>query len=108
MFKSGCAIPVTLLGKDTANRTLYPVFTRDGGFGVPEMGGAGDMIMVPQPATFKVLPWTPNTGWMLCDIHLKNGQPVPFSTRHIFREALSRLGAAGYNYVAGLRSSSMC
>ena len=102
VFKSGCAIPVTLLGKDTANRTLYPVFTRDGGFGVPEMGGAGDMIMVPQPATFKVLPWTPNTGWMLCDIHLKNGQPVPFSTRHIFREALSRLGAAGYNYVAGL------
>ena len=102
VFKSGCAIPVTLLGKDTANRTLYPVFSPDGGFGIPEMGGAGDMIMVPQPATFKVLPWVPNTGWMLCDIQLKNGKPVPFSTRQIFRDALNRLGEAGYDYVAGL------
>jgi glutamine synthetase len=102
VFKNGCAIPVTLLGKDTANRTIYPVFSADGGFGVPEMGGAGDMIMVPQPATFKVLPWAPNTGWILCDIHLKNGKPVPFSTRHLYREALNRLGAAGFDYVAGL------
>ena len=28
VFRSGCAMPVTLLGKDTANRTLYPVFSR--------------------------------------------------------------------------------
>jgi glutamine synthetase len=102
VFRSGCAIPVTLLGKDTANRTLYPVFSRDGGFGIEEMGGAGDMIMVPVPATFKVLPWAPNTGWMLCDIYLKNGAPVPFSTRQIYRRALERLAAAGYEYIAGL------
>jgi glutamine synthetase len=102
VFKSGCAIPVTLLGKDTANRTIYPVFSADGGFGLTEMGGAGDMIMVPQPVTFKVLPWATNTGWMLCDIHLKNGKPVPFSTRQLYRDALNRLGAAGYDYIAGL------
>jgi glutamine synthetase len=102
VFRNGCAIPVTLLGKDTANRTLYPVFSADGGFGVPEMGGAGDMIMVPLPATFRVLPWAPNTGWMLCDIFLKNGEPVPFSTRHLYARALSRLAAAGYDYIAGL------
>ena len=46
VFRSGCAIPVTLLGKDTANRTLYPVFSADGGFGLSLMGGAGDMLMV--------------------------------------------------------------
>jgi glutamine synthetase len=102
VVRNGCAIPVTLLGKDTANRTLYPVFSPDGGFGVPEMGGAGDMIMLPLPHTFKELPWAPNTGWMLCDILLKNGKPVPFSTRHLYAEALRRLATAGFDYVAGL------
>jgi glutamine synthetase len=102
VFRNGCAIPVTLLGKDTANRTLYPVFSADGGFGISTMGGAGDMLMVPLPASFKILPWTPNTGWMLCDIYLKDGAPVPFSTRYLYRRALERLASAGYDYVAGL------
>jgi glutamine synthetase len=102
VFRGGCAIPVTLLGKDTANRTLYPVFTADGGFGVDGMGGAGDMIMVPVPSTFRVLPWAPNTGWMLCDIYLQDGKPVPFSTRNVYRRALEKLAAAGLDYVAGL------
>ena len=102
VLRSGCAIPVTLLGKDTANRTLYPVFTADGGFGVEGMGGAGDMIMVPVLSSFKVLPWTPNTGWMLCDIYLQDGTPVPFSTRNLYKRALDRLTKAGFDYVAGL------
>lgn len=102
VFRNGCAMPVTLLGKDTAGRTLYPVFTGDGGFGVEGMGGAGDMIMVPVPQTFRALPWAPHTGWMLCDIYLQDGKPVPFSTRHIYRAALEGLAAAGFDYVAGL------
>ncbi|HXP77953.1 MAG TPA: glutamine synthetase family protein [Stellaceae bacterium] len=102
VFRNGCAITVTLLAKDTAHRSVYPVFTADGGFGVAGMGGAGDMIMVPDPATFHVLPRTPNTGWILCDIHLKNGVPVPFSTRHLYRQALARLAATGHDFVAGL------
>jgi glutamine synthetase len=102
VFRSGCAIPVTLLGKDTANRTLYPVFSADGGFGLSLMGGAGDMLMVPVPTSFKILPWAPNTGWMLCDIYLKDGAPVPFSTRYLYRRALERLATAGYDYFAGL------
>jgi glutamine synthetase len=102
VFRDGCAITVTLLAKDTAHRSVFPVFSADGGFGIAGMGGAGDMIMVPDPATFRVLPWAPNTGWILCDIHLKNGEPVPFSTRHLYRQALARLASAGHDFVAGL------
>jgi glutamine synthetase len=102
VFRNGCAIPTTLLGKDTSNKTIYPVFTADGGFGVEGMGGGGDLIMVPLPQSFRVLPWAPNTGWMLCDIYLKHGEPVPFSTRHVYGRALSKLAQAGYDYVAGL------
>jgi len=99
---SGVAMTTTLLAKDTAHKTAYPVFTRGGGFGMPEMEGAADFLMIADPATFRMLPWTPNTGWLLCDIFFSNGTPVPFSTRQIFRDALAKLAAAGFDYCAGL------
>jgi glutamine synthetase len=102
IFRNGCAITTTLIAKDTAHKSVFPVFSADGGFGLPEMGGAGDMFMVPDPATFRVLPWIPNCGWILCDIFLKNGAPVPFSTRQVFRSALAKLAEAGFDYRAGL------
>jgi glutamine synthetase len=102
VFRNGCTFPTTLLGKDTSNKTIYPVFTADGGFGVEGMGGVGDLVMVPLPLSFRVLPWSPNTGWMLCDIYLKHGEPIPFSTRNIYRQALRKLAETGHDYVAGL------
>jgi glutamine synthetase len=69
---------------------------------MPEMEGAGDFLMIADPATFRVLPWAPNTGWLLCDIYFPSGKPVPFSTRHLYRTVLSRLSEAGYDFLAGL------
>jgi glutamine synthetase len=102
MMQSGVTMTTTLIAKDTAHKTAYPVFTPGGGFDMPEMQGAGDFVMVADPTTFHVLPWAQNTGWMLCDIYFTNGKPVPFSTRQIFREALARLGSEGFDYLAGL------
>ncbi len=101
-MKSGVTMTTTLLAKDTAHKTAFPVFTPGGGFNMEEMQGGGDFVMVADPATFRVLPWAPNTGWMLCDIYFTNGKPVPFSTRRIYRDALARLGTAGFDFVAGL------
>ena len=95
-------VSYTHLAKDTAHKTVYPVFTAGGGFAMAEMQGGGDFVMVADPATFKVLPWELNTGWLLCDIYFTNGKPVPFSTRQVFRDALARLAAAGFDFVAGL------
>ena len=86
---SGVTMTTTLLAKDTAHKTVYPVFTAGGGFGMAEMQGGGDFLMVADPATFRVLPWAPNTGWLLCDIFFADGRPVPFSTRQILRDALA-------------------
>jgi len=102
MMRSGVTMTTSLLAKDTAHKTAFPVFTPGGGFGMPEMQGAGDFVMVADPATFHVLPWTPNTGWLLCDIYFSNGKPVPFSTRQILCDALARLKTAGFDYRAGL------
>ena len=102
MMRNGCSITTTLLAKDTAHKTVFPVFTPGGGFGMPEMEGAGDFLMIADPTTFRVLPWAPRTGWMLCDMYFGNGRPVPFSTRHLYRHALGKLADAGFNYLAGL------
>src|SRR6187200_377362 len=101
-LESGCSITTTLLAKDTSHRSVFPVFTAGGGFGMPEMEGGGDFLMIVDPTTFRVLPWAPQTGWVLCDIYFNTGKPVPFSTRHLYRQVLSRLGDLGFDYVAGL------
>src|SRR6516165_966571 len=101
-LESGCTITTTMLAKDTAHRTVFPVFTAGGGFGMKEMEGAADVLMVPDPTTFRVLPWSPATGWVLCDIYFGDGRPIPFSTRHLYRSVLNKLSARGYEFVAGL------
>ena len=57
LMRSGVTMTTTLLAKDTAHKTAFPVFTPGGGFGMAEMQGAADFVMVPDPATFRVLPW---------------------------------------------------
>jgi glutamine synthetase len=101
-LENGCSITTTMLAKDTSHRTVFPVFTSGGGFGMKEMEGAADVLMVPDPTTFRVLPWSPTTGWVLCDIYFADGRPIPFSTRHVFRRVIDQLDRRGYDFVAGL------
>jgi glutamine synthetase len=102
VMRNGCSMTTTLLAKDTAHKTAFPVFTPGGGFGMAEMEGGGDFLMIADPATFRLLPWAPRTGWVLCDIYFADGTPVPFSTRHLYRRALQKLAEAGFDYMAGL------
>jgi glutamine synthetase len=101
-MRGGVSMTTTLLAKDTAHRTVFPVFTPGGGFAMEQMQGGGDFVMVADPTTFRILPWANKTGWMLCDIYFTNGQPVPFSTRARCRDALAMLAKGGFDFVAGL------
>jgi len=101
-LESGCTITTGLLAKDTSHKSVFPVFSAGGGFGMKEMEGAADAVMVADPLTFRVLPWSPTTGWMLCDIYFADGARIPFSTRHLYRSVLNQLHARGYEFVAGL------
>jgi glutamine synthetase len=101
-LRSGCTITTTMLAKDTSHRTVFPVFTPGGGFGMREMEGGADVLMVADPTTFRLLPWAANTGWVLCDLYFSNGKPVPFATRDLYRNVLGDLAQRGYDYVAGL------
>ena len=101
-LERGVTVTSTLLLKDTSHRTVFAAFTPGGGIGIPEMQGAADVLMIPDPATFRVLPWAPETGWMLCDLQFQDGRPVPFCTRALLKKALAGLAAGGHEFMAGL------
>src|SRR3954465_1586790 len=71
-MRAGVTMTSTLLAKDTSHRTVFEVFAEGGGMGLDEMEGAGNFVMVADPATFRLLPWAESTGWLLCDIYFPN------------------------------------
>jgi len=101
-FRSGVPITSTLLLKDTSHRTVFPVWSDDIGFGAGTLTGAGDVLMVPDPATFRVLPWSPHSASVLCAVAYKDGTSLPFCSRSILKAAVARLAEAGKALVCGL------
>jgi glutamine synthetase len=87
---------------DSGNQVFVPAFAAGGGFDIDEFTGFPDIVLVPDPATFQVLPWADRTGWMLCDTYFSSGQPVPLDGRGLLRRMLSDLGDAGFGYLAGI------
>ena len=102
LLEEGVSLTSTLLLKDTAHRTAYSIFSAEGGHGIPEMQGAADVLIVPDPTTFRILPWAPSCGWVLCDPYFHDGRPVPFGTRHMLARAVEALKQRGYAFLAGL------
>jgi glutamine synthetase len=101
-FENGIDFPVAPLFFDTANAIVYNPFELGGGFGMAEMQGDPNVVLIPDPHTFKVLPWAPHIGWILCDMYFPSGTPVPFSTRQIYRELVDSAAGQGFEFVAGL------
>ncbi|MCX6357112.1 MAG: glutamine synthetase family protein [Candidatus Aureabacteria bacterium] len=64
-----------------------------------------DMIAMPDPGTFCVLPWrTGETGAearMFCDILQPDGTPYAGDPRHVLKRALARAAKLGYAYMVG-------
>ena len=101
ILNSGCAAPSSLLAKDTSHRTVFPVFSEGAGLDLAQMQGAADMAMLPDPFTFRVLPWAAKTGWLLCDLYFLDGRPAPFCSRGLYNRTLRKAADAGWDYMAG-------
>src|SRR5579859_6880483 len=87
---------------DTGNQVFVPAFAPGGGFGIDEFTGFPDVVLVPDPATFQVLPWADRTGWMLCDVYFSSGAPMPLDGRGLMRRQLADLASAGYDFLGGI------
>ncbi len=102
LLEHGVPVTSSLLLKDTSHTTVFPIWNEDAGFGAGWLTGASDLWMMPAPDTFRVLPWSSASGWMLADLCYPDGSPVEISTRQILRQAVARLQDAGMEMVCGL------
>lgn len=100
-LRSGITAPSSLLLKDTSGKSTFNVFGKDTGTGRDEFAGIGDIVLVPDPTTFRVLPWAARTGWVLCDVHFPSGETAPFCTRSLLRAQCDRLSEMGYRMTVG-------
>ena len=99
---SGVGMVSTLLLKDSSDRTAYPVFEAGGTAGLSGFVGGGNVLLVPDPASFQVLPWLPRTGWLQAQACSLQGQPLALDSRQLLRNALARLATHGLGLVCGL------
>ncbi len=59
-----------------------------------------DMIAMPDPSTFQVIPWSPQdapTARMICDVKTPDGDPYVGDPRHVLRRALERASEMGFD-----------
>jgi len=64
-----------------------------------------DMVALPDPTTFAVLPWRPREGGsvarMFCDILQPDGTPYVGDPRFVLKRALKRAADMGFTYYVG-------
>jgi len=64
-----------------------------------------DMVAMPDPDTFKLLPWRPRehraVGRMFCDILQPDGAHYAGDTRYVLKRALQKAADKGYKYYLG-------
>src|ERR671925_1860538 len=101
-LETGYNINVATTTLDSANARTFASFTRGGGMGLDEMTGSPNLVIVPDPATFRVLPWASGVGWVLCDEYFRDGRPFHFSPRHLLRKQVRRLAERNVHLVVGL------
>lgn len=102
VLHDGIGLVSTLMLKDSSDRTAFKVFERGGTRDLPGFGQANNLVLLPDPSSFKTLPWTSGTGWMQGQPWFQDGRPVELDTRRVLQRALRRLEAAGYRLNCGL------
>jgi glutamine synthetase len=58
--------------------------------------GYGDMRMVPDLGTLRLVPWLPKTALVFCDVYTEDGEPIEEAPRWILRRQVARAAALGF------------
>jgi glutamine synthetase len=60
-----------------------------------------DQLLFPDPDTAAVVPWADRTARLICDARWYDGSPLDATPRQVYRRALERCRAMGYEPVTG-------
>ena len=58
--------------------------------------------MLPDPETFRILPWSPHTAWIFCNPRFKSGEMISFSPRDLLKSTIEKLAEQGLELIVGL------
>jgi glutamine synthetase len=101
-MREGVGMVSSLLLKDTSDLTTFKIFEPGGVDALPGFEFASNLQLLADPASFRQLPWTPATGWVLGQPWFQDAQPVELDTRRVLQRALARLAGAGFAMKCGL------
>ena len=99
---NGYNINVATFTLDATGGRVFRSFIKGGGMGLDEMTGSPNLTIVPDPLTYRVLPWTNGLAWILCDEYFDNGVPFHFSSRHLLNKQSKRIQKRNMDLVIGL------
>jgi glutamine synthetase len=71
---------------------------------VEGMGPVGEIRLVPDPETFRILPYAPGTGAMLVDQLTLEGEPAPVDQRAFLKRMADRLAERGTRLEVGFEN----
>jgi len=63
-----------------------------------------DMIAMPDPTTFQIIPWRPSdrpVARVICDIQNPDGTPYEGDPRYVLKRVLKKIGKQGYTFYVG-------
>ena len=98
----GVGMVSTLMLKDSSDRTAFNVFQPGGTASLPGFGQANNLVLLPDPESFQLLPWAESTGWLRAQPWFPDGRSVELDTRRVLQRALERLHSAGLAMRCGL------
>jgi glutamine synthetase len=101
-LRDGVGMVGTLMLKDHADRTTWKVFERGATDDIPGFAGAANLMLLPDPDSLVMLPWSHGTGWLRCQPWFQNGTPVPMDSRRVLQDSLNRLARTGLGLKVGL------
>ena len=101
-MSNGVGMVSTLMLKDSSDRTAWQVFEAEGVADLPGFEAASNLLLLADPASFKLLPWAAKTGWLQCQPWFQDGTPVLLDTRRILQSALTQLERQGFAMRCGL------
>ncbi|MGE2737678.1 glutamine synthetase family protein [Mycolicibacterium vaccae] len=93
--RRGSSIPNIVFGWDVTD-TLMDCFTVSGWH-----TGYSDVVLMPDLATLRPLPWEPGHALVLCDVVHTDGTEVPVVPRTVLARQVQRAAALGYRFTAG-------
>jgi len=101
-LEDGYTINVATFTLDASGGRVFRSFVRGGGMNLDEMTGSPNLTVVPDPPSFRILPWAPGIGWILCNEYFTDGTPFHFSSRQILQRQAARLAEKNMDLIVGL------